>query len=123
MLARKKILIVDDEPGVRELLTECLAGGGYEIRTAGSGEEALETAAVFLPDLILLDLVMPEMDGWGVLAKLYSEPKTRDIPVVVITGRTDTESLLKPERKQTLDYFFKPIDLTELRDFIKNHVS
>ena len=123
MLARKKILIVDDELPIRELLSESLKGGGYETLTAASGEEALEAAVKFVPDLILLDLAMPKMDGWGVLSRLYSEPKTRDIPVIVITGRTDTESLLKPERMQTLDYFFKPIDLEQLHDFIKGHLS
>ena len=122
MLSRKKILIVDDEMAVRELLSENLKDGGYETQTAASGEQALAAAVKFAPDLILLDLAMPKMDGWGVLSRLYSEPKTRDIPVIVITGKTDTESLLKPDRKQTLDYFFKPIDFVELRDFIKTHL-
>ena len=122
-IGRKKILIVDDEEGVRELLSESLSGQGYEILTAVDGQDALDKAPRFSPDLILLDLGMSQMDGWGVLSRLYSDEKTRDIPVVVITGRTDTESLLKPERQQTLDYFFKPIHLEELHEFIKAHIS
>ena len=123
MNTRKKILIVDDERGVRELLSESLSEQGYETLTAVDGPDALAQAERSFPDLILLDLGMPKMDGWGVLSRLYSEEKTRNIPVVVITGRTDTESLLKPERKQTLEYFFKPIDLAELHNFIKSHIS
>lgn len=85
----RRVLIVDDEPDARRVLTTRLKSSyeGIEIREAGSAREALDTAAVWRPDAILLDLVMPEMDGWAMLDQANSHPDLRAVPIVLISGR------------------------------------
>jgi signal transduction histidine kinase/CheY-like chemotaxis protein len=91
---RGSVLVVDDEKSVRALVIETLAGTGYELREAADGEEALERIAARRPDAIVLDLMMPKLDGFGVLERLQADPETRRIPVVVLTAR----SLMAAER-------------------------
>ena len=119
----KKILIVDDEPGVRELLSDFLKLRGYETLAVENGVEALEKAPQFLPNLIFLDIMMPKMDGWQTLAQLRLREETKNIPVVMLTARRDTATLLKSEQERALDYFIKPIDLEELATFIKRYID
>jgi len=119
---RKKILIVDDELGVRELLAETLRQRGYEVLTAQDGSEGLEQATQTLPNLILLDVMMPKMDGWEMLKRLRRNEKTRDILVIMLTARSETESLMRSEENKTLDYFIKPINLEELIAFIRRYI-
>jgi CheY-like chemotaxis protein len=90
----KRILVVDDSPLIREVAKVALAGAGWETLTAESGEEGLAMAADSAPDAILLDMVMPGMDGPAVLAALREGPQTREIPVVFVTasaGAPETE--------------------------------
>ena len=119
----KKILIVDDELGIRELLSEFLKSRGYETLSAVDGLDGLEKASQFLPRLIFLDIMMPKMDGWKTLASLREKEETRDIPVVMLTARSDTEALLKSEHAHAVDYFIKPINLEELAVFIKRYID
>ena len=119
----KKILIVDDELGVRELLSEFLKIQGYETLTAVDGLDGLEKAATYLPNLIFLDIMMPKMDGWQALAHLREQEGTKNIPVVMLTARSDTAALLRSEKEHAVDYFIKPIDLEELSTFIKRYVD
>ena len=88
------VLVVDDEESVRALVIETLAGTGYELREAGDGEEALERIAARRPDAIVLDLMMPKLDGFAVLERLQEDPELRRIPVIVLTAR----ALLASER-------------------------
>ena len=83
----KKILIVDDEPEVRGLIKDKLSQNKYAIITAANGEEALIIARNSPPDLILLDIAMPGMDGYAVCEKLKSEPITKNIPILFLTGK------------------------------------
>ena len=114
---------MDDEAGVRELLSESLQQRGYETQEAVDGKDALERAAAFLPDLILLDVVMPKMDGWGVLSRLRMQEATRDIPVVMLTAKSDTGALLRSEEQKAVDYFIKPIKMEELLTFIERYIG
>jgi signal transduction histidine kinase/CheY-like chemotaxis protein len=91
---RGSVLVVDDEESVRALVIETLAGTGYELREAADGEEALERIAARRPDAIVLDLMMPKLDGFAVLERLQGDPETKRIPVVVLTAR----SLMAAER-------------------------
>ena len=84
-MAQKKILIVDDEKDVVIVLEERLANAGYLVIKAQSGKEAIDAAKDQQPDLILLDIIMPEMDGGEVARKLKGCPETRDIPVIFLT--------------------------------------
>ena len=119
----KKILIVDDEPGIRNLLSEFLKLRGFETVLAEDGLDGLEKAAQFSPSLIFLDITMPKMDGWKMLAKLREDDRTKDIPVVMLTAHSDTEALLKSEQEHAVDYFIKPINLDELATFLKRYID
>ena len=87
MNTRKRyVLVTDDEPDIRYLLRSILERGGHEVAEAGNGAEALESARKRRPDLILLDLKMPVMDGFTCLEQLKADPGLKDIPVVVVTA-------------------------------------
>ena len=84
---RGSVLVVDDEESVRSLVIETLDSDGYDLREAADGNEALAKVAARRPDAIVLDLMMPTLDGFGVLEQLQARPETRVIPVVVLTAR------------------------------------
>lgn len=78
----KRILIVDDEQDIRDLIKERLMHSNYDVSTAENGEDALSKIAAEIPDLILLDIAMPKMDGYSMCHKIRHDPKTQDIPVI-----------------------------------------
>ena len=123
MREKRKILIVDDERGVRELLSENLKMQGYETATAADGRAGLEEARRSRPNLILLDVIMPVMDGWKMLKELRADEATKSIPVVMLTAKSDTEDLFKSEGLRVSDHFIKPIDMDELLVFIKRYID
>jgi DNA-binding response OmpR family regulator len=120
---RKKVLIVDDEPNVREFLSEALEGAGYDTLTAQDARDGLEKALFARPDLILLDIMMPGMDGWQMLSCLRREARAKHIPVVMLTARSETESVVRSQELNVLDYFIKPVDPEELIAFIRRYVD
>jgi len=120
---KKRILIVDDEPNICELLSETLKGAGYETFMAYGGQEGIEMAVSLKPDLILLDVMMPAYDGWKVLERLRGVSAMRDIPVVMLTARSETESVLRSQEYKVADYFFKPVDLEELLKLLPRYVG
>jgi len=83
----KKILVVDDERDVRDLIKDKLSQNKYAVMTAGDGKEALIIAKNSQPDLILLDIAMPEMNGYATCEKLKSDPTTKNIPILFLTGK------------------------------------
>ena len=83
----KKILVVDDEKEIRDLVKERLTQNNYEVLTAANGREALDICKTQIPDLILLDIVMPEMDGYITCEKIRNDKSTKDIPVLFLTGK------------------------------------
>lgn len=109
------ILIVDDEPVGRRLLEVLLAGQGYTLVTASSGLEALEKASALTPDVILLDVMMPDMDGFTVCRHLRDDPKMGEVPVVLVTALDDRESRLHGIDVGADDIITKPFDRDELR--------
>ncbi len=108
-----KILVVDDQPINVQLLKRKLEREGIDIVTAYSGQEALEAVAATKPDLILLDVMMPDMDGIEVCQRLQSREATRSIPVIFITARSSKEGKLEGLGVGAVDYITKPIDLDE----------
>ncbi len=88
-----RILVVDDEPDLLRLLEKILGRRGYDVITSSSGKECLERVKIERPDLILLDVMMPDMDGWTVCKALKADPETRDIPVIVLTVLTSEDSI------------------------------
>jgi two-component system, cell cycle response regulator DivK len=85
-LDRPRVLLVDDYPDAREMYTEYLEFSGFEVVQAGNGIEALQRAADTAPDIILMDLSLPVMDGWEATRRLKADARTRHIPVVALTG-------------------------------------
>ena len=112
-MVKKKILVVDDEADLVELVTIRLEANGYEVVMANSGLEGLSKASSEVPDLIILDIGMAEMDGYTVLQKLRGEEKTKDIPVIMLTAYAKMKSLF--EMEGISDYIVKPFDPQDFR--------
>jgi putative two-component system response regulator len=110
----EKILIVDDESGARAALEFLLRREGFEVRDAADGPSAIQECGTFRPDLILLDIMMPGMNGFEVCRHIKATPETRLTPVVLITGLTTTEDRIMGINAGADDFLSKPIDLNEL---------
>ena len=106
-----KVLIVDDEAPIRKFLSISLTASGYEVLEAGSGKEALETAALKQPDLIILDLGLPDMDGQDVIVKLR---EWTAIPILVLSVRSDEKEKVMALDRGANDYVTKPFGIAEL---------
>ncbi|HCX34605.1 MAG TPA: two-component system response regulator [Rhodocyclaceae bacterium] len=106
----RKILVVDDSPTELQVLGDLLAKNGYQVITAVSGEQAIERARGERPDLILMDVVMPGINGYQATRTLTRDEKTRDIPVIMCTSRDQPTDRIWGMRQGALDYLTKPID-------------
>jgi len=115
----KKILIIEDTLEVRENLAEILELSNYEVETAENGKEGVKRALNFKPDIILCDVMMPLLDGFGVLRILDSKPVTRDIPFIFLTAKADKIDIRKGMNLGADDYITKPFDDVELLDAIE----
>jgi DNA-binding NtrC family response regulator len=118
-----RILIVDDAPANIRLLAGVLEPRGYEILTASNADQALRIAAKGHPDLILLDVVMPGTDGFSVCRQLKDAEATRAIPVLFVTAKDDTESLLRGFRCGAVDYISKPFQADEVLARVETHLK
>ncbi|HOO44586.1 MAG TPA: response regulator [Deltaproteobacteria bacterium] len=119
---RQKILIVDDEPANIKVLGEMLMYN-YQISIAGSGPEAIQLARSNLPDLILLDIVMPDIDGYAVCKQLKEEESTSKIPVIFITAKNAEEDEKKGFDLGAVDYITKPFSLSVVQARVKTHLE
>ncbi len=114
----KKILIVDDEPDTLELVKLVLESGGFKTQLATNGREALNQIEVSKPDLILLDIMMPDMDGWDVFRKI--KEKDEKIPIAILTAKAQNiDKLLGLHVLKADDYITKPFGKNELIDKVK----
>ena len=112
----KKILLVDDEEDILDFLELILEEQGYSVLKATSGREALAAAQVNRPELILLDIMMPEMDGWEVLKLLKADEEVSHIPVAMLTARTEMKDKIQGLQEGAIDYICKPFATKELLD-------
>jgi len=119
----KKILIVDDEENIRKLIKVCLKDEGYELSEAKDGNEALAKARVFKPDLVILDIMMPDKWGYDVCEKLKNNPETKDAIVLFLTARVSLPSQKMGELKGGDDYMVKPFKPGELTEKVKKILS
>lgn len=110
-----KILIVDDDPLGVETLQSILNGQGYSLASANSGPAALKKADEFLPDLILMDVMMPGMDGFEVCRRIRTTPKLAEVPIIILTALDDRPSRLLGIESGADDFLTKPVDRQELR--------
>jgi len=113
-MAMKKVLVADDDRNVLYLISEVLAKGNYEVAQAVNGDHALKLARETHPDLIVLDVMMPGLDGLGVLRLLKDDPATRDIKVVVISAKTKPQDVEKGMAEGADAYLTKPFKVAEL---------
>lgn len=121
--ADAQILVVEDTPANLRLLTEILGKEGYRVRPASSGRLALKSVAAVAPDLILLDVRMPDLDGYETCRELKSNEKGRDIPVIFISALSDTTDKIKGFEAGGVDYITEPFQAAEVLARVESHLS
>ena len=117
---KSTILIVDDQKVMRETIGMLLAKADYELVFASDGPEALRKAAQIIPDLILLDVMMPGMDGFEVCRYLRDHSVLAEVPIVMVTALNDRKSWMEGIEAGADDFVFKPFDTVELRTRVQN---
>lgn len=120
---KTKILVVDDEPNIVQTLQDRLEMNEYQVVTAGNGREGLEKVEQEKPDVILLDVIMPIMDGHEMLEMLRKQPGGRDVSVIMLTARSQTQDIARANACGIDDYIVKPFDLSELLEKIESVVE
>ncbi len=116
---KKKILIVDDESYLIDIQEQIIKREGYESITAENGRQAVEVAAAQLPDLILLDFSLPDMDGLEVARLIHANPKSQSTPIIIVTGDTSLEQKDKCLEAGFSDYINKPFKPEQIRSSIR----
>lgn len=122
MTEGSKIIVVDDDPIVRKLLKSWLEKAGYAVYLASEGEEGLSLAFKENPDVILLDVMMPKMDGFEVCRRLKDDPATKEIPVIFLSAKTESQDKVHGLEVGAADYINKPFDLAEVMARIEAHI-
>lgn len=125
MSEKKKVLLVDDDPDFVEAVKVIVQSGGYDVRVAADGKEGLEAVEAEKPDIIILDVMMPVMDGHQACAALKTNPETKDIPIILLTAVADRVTTSKYTHRDMLeseaeDYMPKPVEPKELLELIKS---
>ncbi|HEX5364183.1 MAG TPA: response regulator, partial [Gallionella sp.] len=123
MTNKGRILAVDDTPESLRLLTDILKAEGYEVRAAISGELALHAAALNPPELILLDIRMPGMNGYEVCRSLKAQPATRDVPVIFVSAASETSEKVEGFAVGGVDFVTKPYQRDELLARVRTHLQ
>ena len=119
----KKILIVDDEQDIVESLQFVLEAAGFECYCAYNGEDGLNLAREVLPDLIILDVMMPKINGFKICRLLKYDKKYQNIPILMVTARSQNEDKLIGEETGVDEYITKPFDLDEIVEKVKGYLS
>ena len=123
-MTRKKILlVVDDSPTAILWHRLMLEEEGYEVLTAADGAEGVEVAKKQLPELVLLDVIMPRMNGYEACRALREDERTRDIPILMITTRSEMPNVLKGYESGCNEYITKPVDRTELVTKVRSYLD
>ena len=122
-MSKAKVLIVDDEPFNIDVLEQALDGSNYQVITASNGQEAWAKIQSEQPDLILLDLMMPVMDGFTVLAKVKEDPTLRDTPIIIVSAENDSKSVVKGIKQGAEDYLTKPVNTAQFVKKVKDFLG
>lgn len=115
----RKVLVIDDEPGIIEIVEANLEGDGFEVISASNGKEGLEKIKSEQPELVVLDVMMPEMDGWEVLRSLEKDETTAGLPVIMLTAKAADEDYIFGLEEGAVEYITKPFLPQELVNRIK----
>jgi adenylate cyclase len=118
-----RILVVDDEPDVLSFLSKRLEAHGYEVVTASGAEEGVRTACERKPSLILLDIIMPGKDGLWAFKELKAAEATKDIPVLMLTAKSESSDILAFQELGATDYLIKPFELQTLLKYIRKYTA
>jgi CheY-like chemotaxis protein len=118
-----RVLVVDDDPAVRRLCTRILKSDGYDVFEAANGQEGLELALVNALDLVLLDISMPVLDGFGLAAALAADERTRDLPLVFVSGEADPLVKARAFETGARGFIEKPYEPGTLRAFVSSMVA
>ncbi len=121
--SKDSIMVIDDKPDNLRLLVSLLSEEGYQVRPFPNGKLALTSAQIISPDLILLDVMMPDMDGFEVCKKLKNDDKTWDIPIIFLTAKGETKDIVKGFDLGGADYVCKPFQAAELLARIRTHIG
>lgn len=121
-MAKRKILLIDDEKDLVDLVKSNLESNGYDVLIAFNGKQGLEKAMAEQPDLIILDIMMPVMDGFETLRKIRDDDRIKNTPIIMLTVKSETESIFKAEELGSTDYITKPFSLEELINLIKTYI-
>lgn len=113
-MSKKRILVVDDQEDVLSLLNDSLSGYGFEVMICKEPKKTPDSIKSFNPDLILLDLLMPNLGGFEICEILNSDPQTRGIPIIIISGYGDLVDIRKAYKLGVVGYFVKPFALSDL---------
>jgi len=116
---RPRVLLVDDDVSVRTAVSSALEGEGYEVDWFGDAVEALRQALAEPPALVLLDVGMPELDGWELCEILRRQSQTREVPVLFLTGHTDVRDRITAMQVGGSDFISKPFRARDLRDKVR----
>jgi len=119
---KKKLLVVDDEPDVLQFLRKRLERNNFMVTTASNGQDCLNLAFKEEPDLILLDIIMPFMDGYEVVKRLRDNSKTKHIPIILHSVKKETKSIFKGMEMGCIDYVIKPVRFETLLRVIRRYV-
>jgi DNA-binding response OmpR family regulator len=122
-MARKKILLVDDADTILMMERMILKKGGYDLITAKDGQEAVEKAVTERPDLILMDVIMPRMNGFDACKQLRSQETTKTIPIVMVTTRGEEKNVETGYESGCDDYITKPLNGLEVLTKVKNYLG
>jgi DNA-binding response OmpR family regulator len=122
-ISKTRILVVDDEPNIVQTLQDRLEMNEYEVFTAGNGREGLKRFEDERPHVILLDVIMPIMDGHEMLEVLRKQPRGQDVSVIMLTARSQTQDIARANACGIDDYIVKPFDLSELLEKIESVVE
>lgn len=117
-----KILVVDDSPSEQKIILDALRPEGYTLITADDGEEALEQAQKHIPDLILLDIILPKKNGFQVCRQLKTAPRTEEIKILLVTSKTQDSDRFWGIRQGADEYITKPFETQELRTTVAKYI-
>jgi len=118
----KTVLVVEDKASLTQMLQFLFLSKGLSVQIAYNGKEALEKASSILPSLILLDIMMPQMDGFEVLEKLKEAPETSNIPVIMLTARKSRDDMQRARDLGAVEYITKPFKAVEVVDKVLRHL-
>jgi DNA-binding response OmpR family regulator len=122
-MPKNKILLVDDEPDIIETVAFMLGTRNYSVSIASGGIEGIEKAKKEHPDLILLDIMMPDIDGYEVCSELKANKDTKDIPIIMLTAKSESEAVLRSHSLGADDYVVKPFSLPVLLNKLKKFLG